>query len=119
MELQQRHIIKFLHLKDLKLDDIVTKLFDVYGQDVSAKPSIKYWLHPLRLGRKDLTTQHMGGRPTLGNTNNGILSILRGSLFSSVRAIADSLGILASTVYFHLVKRLGSKTTYSVESLTC
>jgi hypothetical protein len=107
--LEQRHIIKFLHLKGLKLDDIVTELSDMYGQDAYAKPSIKYWLHQLRLRRKDLMTQHMGGRPTLEDTEAEILSILRRSPFSSVRTIVDSLGIPASTGYFHLVEKIRFK----------
>jgi hypothetical protein len=45
MEPERRHIIKFLHLKGLKLDDIVTELSDMYGHDAYAKPSIKYWLY--------------------------------------------------------------------------
>jgi hypothetical protein len=28
MELKQRHVIKFLHVKDLKLDEIATELFN-------------------------------------------------------------------------------------------
>jgi hypothetical protein len=47
MELEQRHIIKFLHLKGLKLDDIATELANVYGKDPYANPSIKYRLHQL------------------------------------------------------------------------
>jgi hypothetical protein len=106
MELEQRHIIKFLHLKGLKLDDLVTELSDMYGQDAYAKPSIKYELHQLRLGRNNLTTQHMGGRSTLNDTDAEILSIPRKSPFSSVRAIADCLGIPVSTAYFHLVEKI-------------
>jgi hypothetical protein len=82
MELEQRHIIKFLHHKGLKLDNVVTELPDMYGQDACAKLSIKYWFHQLRLGRKDLTTQLLGGRTTFDDTNAEILSILRRSPFS-------------------------------------
>jgi hypothetical protein len=81
----------------------------MHGQDAHATPSVKYWLHRFKLGRKDLTTQHMGGRLTLDDTDAEMLSIRRRSPFSSVRTIADSLGIPASRVYFHLVEKIGFK----------
>jgi hypothetical protein len=52
MELKRRHIVKFLHLKGFKLDDIVTKLSNLYSQDVCARSSVKYWLHQLNPGEK-------------------------------------------------------------------
>jgi hypothetical protein len=70
----------------------------MYGQDAYAKSSIKYGLHQLRVGR-----------PDLANTDAEILAILRRSSFSSVQIIADSLGIPASPVYFHLVEKIGFK----------
>jgi hypothetical protein len=105
MELEQRHIVKFLHFKDLKLGDIALELFNLYGQVGHAKPSIKNWLPQLRLGRKDLTTQHMGGRPTLDETDTEIPSVLRISLFPWVRRIANSPGIPASMVFLALRRK--------------
>ena len=109
MELEQRHIIKFLSRKGLKLRAIVTELSEQYGADAYDEPSIKYWLHQLKLGRKDLSTQHVGGRPPLDDTDTGILSILQRSPFASVRTIGESLGIAPSTVYSRLVETLGFK----------
>jgi hypothetical protein len=105
MEVEQRCIIKFLHLKGLKLGDIVVELSTLYGEDAYTRPSLKDWLHQLKLGRTDLTTQHVGGRPSLDDTDAETLSVLLISAFSSVRAIADSLGIPASPVYLHLVEK--------------
>ena len=112
MEFEQRSVIKFLHLKGLKLGDIVLELSSVYGEDAYTRPSIKYWLHQLKLGRTDLATQHVGGRPPLDDTDAEILSVLHTSPFSSVRTIADSMGIPASTVYFHLVEKIGFKNYF-------
>jgi hypothetical protein len=56
IELEQRHIIKFLHLKGLKLGNIALKLSIMGGQDAHIRSGIKYWLHHLRIERKDLTT---------------------------------------------------------------
>jgi hypothetical protein len=44
MEPGQRHIMKFLHIKSLKLDEIATELFDTYGLDAYAPPSRKFLL---------------------------------------------------------------------------
>jgi hypothetical protein len=73
---------------------------------------MKYWRHQLKLGRTDLTTQHIRGKPYLDDTDAEILSVLRMSPFSSVRTIADSLGISASTVYLHLVENIGFKNYF-------
>jgi hypothetical protein len=84
MEVEQRCIIKFLHLKGLKLGDIVVELSTLYGEDAYTRMSIKYWPHQLKLGRTDLTTQYVGGRPYLDDTDAEILSVLRISPFSWV-----------------------------------
>jgi hypothetical protein len=111
-EVEQRCIIKFLHLKGLKLGDTVVELATLYGEDAYTRPSINYWLHQLKLGRTDLTTQHVGGRPYLDDTDAEILSVLRISPFSSVRTIADSLAIPASTMYLHLVEKIAFKNYF-------
>jgi hypothetical protein len=111
MELEQRHTIKFLHLKGPKLRDIVVKLSSLYGQDAYVRSSIKYWLHQLRMRRKDFTTQHVGGRPSFDDTDTDFPSVLRISPFSLARTIADSLGIPASTVYWHLVEKIVFKNS--------
>jgi hypothetical protein len=84
MEFEQHHILKFLHFKDRKLGDIAVELFNPYGQDAYTGSSIKYWLHQLRLGRKDLTAQHVGVRPPLDEPDTEILSVLKSSPFSLV-----------------------------------
>jgi hypothetical protein len=63
MDVEQRCIIEFLHLKGLELGDIVVELSILYVEDGYTRPSIKYWLHQLKLGKADLTTQHVGGKP--------------------------------------------------------
>jgi hypothetical protein len=45
MELEWRHVIKFLLIKGLKLGEITAELSNPYGRDAYAAPSIKYWLH--------------------------------------------------------------------------
>jgi hypothetical protein len=112
MEVEQRCIINFRHLKGLKLGDIVVEHSTLYEEDAYTRPSIKYGLHQLNLGRTDLTTQRVGGIPYLDDTDAEILSLLRISPFSSVRTIADSLSIPASTVYLPLVEKIGFKNYF-------
>jgi hypothetical protein len=45
MELERRHVLKFLHVKDLKADKIASELSSTYGRDAYAPPSIKYQLY--------------------------------------------------------------------------
>jgi hypothetical protein len=112
MALEQRHIIKLLQLTGLKLADIAVELSGQYSQDAHARSSTKYWLHRLRVGRKDLTAQHVGGRLPLDHTDTEIRSVLRTSPFSSVRTIADSLAIPASPIYWHFVEKTGFKNYF-------
>jgi hypothetical protein len=112
MEVEQRRIIKFLHLKGLKLGDIFVELSTLSGEDAYTRPSIKYWLHQLKLGRTDLTTQYVGGRPYLDDTDAEIPSVLQISPFSSVRTIAGSMGIPTSMVDLHRVEKIGFKNCF-------
>jgi hypothetical protein len=50
MQLKQRHIIKLLHLRDLKLQEIATEPSSACGQDAYARQSIKNWLHQISSG---------------------------------------------------------------------
>jgi hypothetical protein len=76
MDLEHRHIIKFLPTKGLKLGEITKELSIAHGPDVYTPPNIKYWLHQIKLGRTDPRTQHAGGRPPLDNISDPILSFL-------------------------------------------
>jgi hypothetical protein len=107
MELERRHIIKFLHMKTLKFQGIPAELSSAYGQDAYARLSIEYWLHQTELGRTDVQTQHVSGRPPLDHVGAEMLSLLRKFPFPSVRTIADSLNIHVSTIYSYLVERIG------------
>jgi hypothetical protein len=77
LELEQRHIIKFLHLKGIKLQEIAAELSSAYGQDARAWWNIKYWLHQVKLGRTDLQTQYVRERPPLDDADAEILSLIR------------------------------------------
>jgi hypothetical protein len=73
VEFQQRHIIKFLHLKDPKLQEIAAERSCAYRQDASARASMKYWLYEIQLRRIDLQTQHVAVRPPLDDVDVEVL----------------------------------------------
>jgi hypothetical protein len=50
MELEQHHVIKFLHVKGLKLDETAKESSNIYDLDAYAPQIIKYWLHKSRSG---------------------------------------------------------------------
>jgi hypothetical protein len=79
----------------------------VYGGNVWATLSIRYWLHQIKLWRTDLQRQYVGGRPPLDNISTECSSILPKLPLSSVRTPADSVGISASTIYFFFVEKIG------------
>jgi hypothetical protein len=108
-EWEQRYIIKLLHLKGLKLQETTTELSSAHRHDAYARLSVNYWLHQIKLGRTDLQTQHVCGPPPLDGVDVEILSLLRESPFSSVRTIAGFLNIPLSTIYSHLVEKIGLK----------
>jgi hypothetical protein len=98
MGLEQRHVIKFLRIKRLKLGEITKDISIAYGSDAYSPSNMKSWIHRIKLGRTDLRMQYVGGRPLLDDIDPEILSFLRKYPFSSVRTIAESLEIPASTI---------------------
>jgi hypothetical protein len=56
MKLEQRHVIKFLHAKGLKLEKIASELSNADGADAYAPPTIKYSLHQIKLRKTDIQT---------------------------------------------------------------
>jgi hypothetical protein len=109
MDLEQYHVIQFLDRKGLKLEPIAAELLSTYEQDAYERSSIKYWMHQLKLGRTDLKTLYVGGRPALDDINAEVFWLLRKYPLASIRIIAEALAIPASTVYSHLIERMGFK----------
>jgi hypothetical protein len=56
MELGQRYIIKFLHLKGFRHSEISTQRSAAYGQDVSNPARRKDGIHPFKIRRTALQT---------------------------------------------------------------
>jgi hypothetical protein len=49
MEVEQRHVVNYLHHKGMKLPAIVAELAAVYHKDVFNENRAKYWLHEIKL----------------------------------------------------------------------
>jgi hypothetical protein len=116
MELERRHVIKVLHVNDLKFYENVTEFSKTYGLDAYAPPSIKCWLHQIKLGRIGFQTQDIGERPPLDDIDVEIRPVLRKFQFASVRMIADSLNIPVSTIYPRLVETIDLQIFASFDS---
>jgi hypothetical protein len=78
-------------------------------RDAYAPPGIKYWLHQIKLGRTDLQTRPVGGRPPLDGIDAEMMPVLWKFAFSSVKMIAGSLNIPASMICTHLLEKIGRK----------
>jgi hypothetical protein len=101
MDPEQRHMIKFLRIKGLKIGEMAKEISNTYCPDAYTPPSINYWLHQIKLGRTDLRTCHAGGRALLDDIDAEFLLLLRKYPFSSMQTIAESPAILPSTIYSH------------------
>jgi hypothetical protein len=109
LDLEQRHIIKFMRIEGLTLGEIAKEFSSAYGPGAYPPPSIKYWRHQVKVGRTDPRRQHAGARPPFDDINAEILSLPRKYPFSSVLTIAESLGIPASTIYSYLIEKISFK----------
>jgi chorismate mutase len=98
-----------MRIKGLKLREISKELSSAFGPDAYTPLSRKYWFHQIKLRKTNLRTQHAGGRPPLDDIDAEILSLLRKYRFSLVQTIAESPEILGSTIYSHLVEKIGFK----------
>jgi hypothetical protein len=106
MDLEQRHIIKFLLITGRKLGETAEELSSAYDPDAYTPLRLRYGLHQIKLGRTDLRTRHSGGRPPLGDIDTEFLSFLRKYLFASVRTAVESLEIRTSAIYSRLVEKI-------------
>jgi hypothetical protein len=98
-EIEQRDVIKFLYAKKVALDRIPPELAPVGGEQAYAKKAVEYWIHPAKLGGSDMEDEAKHGRPPLDDVDVRILACLSHQPFSSIRSIAQALGLVAETVH--------------------
>jgi hypothetical protein len=119
MEVEQRCIIKFLHLKGLKLGDIVVELFTLDGEDACTRSGIKYCLHQLKLGEQ--TSRHN----VLAGDRISTIPTLKFDRYFGYLRFLQCEQLLTPWAFLHLrcictsSKRLDSRITSSVGFRTC
>jgi transposase len=107
LQLEQRIIIKFLRKEGLATDQIVSKLQEHYHEHAYEDRTVRFWMTELERGREDLRDAPRTGRPPLEDIDDPILDLVNKYPFESVRSIAQTLGLAASTVLRHLTGNLG------------
>jgi hypothetical protein len=105
-EIEEREMIKFLDAKRFVLDRIVAELASVDGEQVYRKNAVEYWIGQVKLGSSDVEDEAKHGRPPLHDMDARILAGLNQGPFSSIRSIAQALGLTAATVHPHLTMSL-------------
>jgi transposase len=109
---KQRAVIEFLLLEGREYDDIVLRLRNAYGRDVSGRASVFRWMNKIRLGNEELRNEGRPGRPCRCETDAALRSVLRDDPNACLRTIADTLSISPATVRTHL-----SRIAYTLKSL--
>jgi transposase len=109
MDYDQRVIIRFLMNEGVLANEIFMRLRVQFGEDSYALGTVQFWMQEIKRGRQDLRDEHRTGRPSLGNLDTQILSILEKEPFESARSIAHTLGVDHTTVLDHLQEKLGFK----------
>jgi hypothetical protein len=61
MEIEQRHVVSYLHRKGMKLPAIVVELAAIYYEDALDENRVKYWLHEIKLHRSDPSDRPSSG----------------------------------------------------------
>jgi hypothetical protein len=98
-EVEQRHVITFADVKKFGLRQIVAEHTSVYGEQGCPKKTREHWIHQVKLGRMDMNDEARPGRLPLDDVGAIILACLSREPFSSVRSIAQALGIAPATIH--------------------
>jgi hypothetical protein len=101
-EIEKRYVIRFRSAKKFALDRIVAELALVYGEQADAKKAVEYSIHRVKVGKSHREGEAKHGRPPLDNVDARILACVSHDRFSSIRSIAQALGLAPATVDRHL-----------------
>jgi hypothetical protein len=106
MEVEQRHVIKFLSDEGMPGVQIVERLRQHYGEDALSRKQVYFWINEVKRGRTDLNTIASPGR----GPDESLAAVIAGKLDAdphfSVRKLTQSLKIAASTVCRYLTEVL-------------
>lgn len=104
MEVEQRSVIFYYRRKGKSLNQIKTKLDNVYGDKSLNINTIKYWIRQFKLGRYDPIDQCNGGKPPLDFIDAKIMSALDKEPFHSTYTLSETVDIPRTTIIDHLNK---------------
>ena len=111
-KIEYRAVIKFLHLKGKKNDEIKTELDSVYHDQAPSLSTIKRWTAEFKRGRTSVEDEQRSGRPKdalTEETIEKIHDIVMNDRRVKVREIADLTKISMERVHFALHEKLGMK----------
>jgi hypothetical protein len=112
MEIEQRHVVGYLHCKGMKLPQIVAERVALYREYVFDENRVKCWLHEIKLHRSDLSDRPSSGRSPLEEIDARILQVLEAEPWFSVQTIAEFFTIPVSTVHLHRTTSLNMKSRH-------
>ena len=100
--MEQRYVIKFLHLDGYSANEIISKLHDIYSDKALSRTQVYFWLAEIRRGRTDLNDEPRAGRPFNDDLDERIRACIQINPHNSCRCIAAQLGTSGSTVFRHM-----------------
>jgi len=109
-DLELRSVIKFLWIEEVPGPEIQRRLSMAYGDSAYSLTSVYRWIRLFKCGRTNVEDDERSGRPPIDDLDASIIHVLNHDPFSTVRVIADNLGVSVSTVYRRLTISLGLKS---------
>jgi transposase len=94
---EQRAVFRFLTLKGLNPQQILSELESVYREDALALPTIYKWHARFRDRRTELSDDPRSGRPRKSDSAEAIFSMLEPRPFLSYSLLARHFGIAKAT----------------------
>jgi hypothetical protein len=109
MKVEERYVIKFFTDEGMPAVEIISRLRDDYGDDALFQTQIYFWINEIKRGRTDLNKIASPGRELNESLAGVIAARVDANPHLSVRKLAQSLRIAASTVCRYSTKVLEMK----------
>ncbi|XP_037868115.1 protein GVQW3-like [Bombyx mori] len=111
-KIEQRAVIKFLHMEDMKGKDIYDELKNVLGECASSSATVKIWVAEFKRGRTCAQDKVRPGRPKSVTTPEMVVKvhdIVLADRRLKLSEIADTAGISKERVHHILSEELNMK----------
>ena len=101
-KIEYRAVMKFLHLKEKKTQEIKDELDSVYGEASPSFTTVKYWVAEYKRGRTSILDEERSGRPKTATTDE-MVDLVHQTVMEDRRLtltdIAEACGISSERVY--------------------